>query len=61
MNRYHIVGITTRKYHLIKSFESREEAKTFAINWRRASMGIVLRDGNTGKRHCIAELKQEVA
>lgn len=57
MKKYHVVGITTKGYHLVESYENREEGIRAAVSHDRRSMSIVFRDGTTGKRFSIVELE----
>lgn len=57
MNKYHVVLISTKGYHLLASFSTMAEAAARAITQGVRSTGCVVRDGNTGKRYCLAELR----
>jgi hypothetical protein len=58
MKNFHVVAVSTRGYALLASYKNRQEAIQDALTRNRRSYSIVLRDGTTGKRYCIAELEK---
>ena len=58
MNKYHVILISTKGYHWLAAYPTMQQAAERAITQGVKSMGCVVRDGNTGKRYCIAELNQ---
>ena len=59
--RFHVVRIYTDGYALLRSFQERHEARDMALRDSLRSGGCVLRDGNTGKRFSVEELRAEAA
>lgn len=57
MSRFHVVAVTTRGYHLLKSYTTKADAIADALSRSLTSYGVVMRDGTTGKRYCQAELR----
>jgi hypothetical protein len=55
--RFHVVRIYSDGYSLMGSFADRSEARDMVLRDPLRTGGCVLRDGNTGKRYSVAELR----
>lgn len=59
--KFHVVRITSKGYLLLASYQDRITARAHVLRDPLRTGGCVLRDGNTGKRFCPADLAQEAA
>lgn len=53
----HVVAIDNDGYHRISSHAKFDEAKQAALSHYRPGNPVVLRDGRTGQRYSVEELK----
>ncbi len=56
--RFHVVAISSTSYMRVASFETFEEAAKAANEKPFRTFAVVVRDGNTGKRYSLAEVRQ---
>jgi hypothetical protein len=59
--RFHVVRIYSTGYSLVASYADRATAREHVLRLPSNTGGRVLRDGNTGKRFCVEELRAEAA
>lgn len=60
MSNYYVVRIYTKGYSVESVHQSFDEAAASVVKGR-VSSSVVLRDGRTGKRYSVAELRQQKA
>ena len=58
MLNHHVVKVTIRGYHLIKSFNTMPDAINFLATQSCRSGAVIYRDGTTGKRYAHNDAKQ---
>lgn len=56
--RFHVVAISSNAYMRVASFETFDDAAKAANEKPFRTFAVVVRDGNTGKRYSLAEVRE---